>query len=136
MRAGLLLVGAGAALGGPARHLLDTAVGSTTPSGHLPWGTFTVNVLGALLLGLLVTWAGHRRRLLLLLGTGFLGAFTTFSSLALQVVQLSGDGREALAAGYAVVSLVTGLLAAWAGTLVGPGLPSAGVTAPDDEDPR
>ncbi len=92
--------------------------------------------MGALLLGVLVTWAGHHRRLLLLLGTGFLGAFTTFGTVALQVARMSSSGQPGAAAGYVGASVVLGMLAAWGGTVLGRRLPRAGATEPDPQDPR
>ncbi len=139
---GLLLVAAGAAVGGTGRHVVDVWISSGTTVDALGAdadgvaATLVVNVVGALLLGLLVTWAGHHRRILLLLGTGLLGSFTTFGTLALLLVRMVDEGRVVAATAYVATSLVLGLLAAWAGTVVGRRLPRAGVVEPDPEDPR
>ena len=90
---GVWLVCLGAAVGAPARYLLDRRVsrGRTT---SFPAGTFTVNLLGSLLLGLLLgvhdggAASPVGADLVLLLGTGFCGAFTTYSAFAVEVVAL------------------------------------------------
>ena len=73
-------------------------------AGHLPWAIVLANIVGAFLLGLLYAalatmhrrGARRRRRLRLLLGTGFCGGFTTYSTLALGVVLLAGSGGAVL----------------------------------------
>jgi CrcB protein len=91
----------------------------------LPWSTFAVNVVGAFLLGALLeglSRRGHdhglRRSLRLLIGTGFMGGFTTYSSLAVDGVQLFGTDRAWQAVGYLVVTLVIGALATALGILL------------------
>ncbi len=99
-----LLVAVGAALGAPSRllvaHFLD---------GRTPWGTLGVNLLGSALLGWLV---GHGvdAHPLALLGTGFCGAFTTYSAVALQAAE-RGRWHGAL---YAVGTVLGGVVVAWA----------------------
>lgn len=87
-----------------------------------PWGTFSVNILGAFILGALMqTLAllgadnGWRRRTRLFLGTGLCGAFTTYSALALEVTVLGRAGLAPLAAAYAVSTVIAGLVAAVVG---------------------
>ncbi|MFW0792425.1 fluoride efflux transporter CrcB [Gordonia sp. CPCC 205515] len=87
-----------------------------------PWGTFLVNLLGAFILGFLLEGlallgddAGWRRRARLLLGTGFCGSFTTYSSFALEISLLGRDGAVPLAIGYGVASVVIGVMCAWLG---------------------
>lgn len=109
-----LLVAAGAAVGAPLRYLVDRYVQRRWDP-VLPWGTWTVNVLGSLLLGVVSVIAG--RTVLLLAGVGFCGAFTTYSTFGYQVVRLAGRPARALL--YAAVSLGAGLLAALAGTALG-----------------
>jgi len=80
-----LLVALGAAVGAPCRFLLDRWVQDLTVKNHprrMPLGTLTVNVLGSALLGVIVGINNHEWSLLL--GTGFCGAFTTFSTFAAQ----------------------------------------------------
>ncbi len=119
----MLLVLLGGMLGAPARYAVDTLLPGV-PDGF-PWSTFTVNVAGAFALGLLLESLvrsgedrGGRRRLRLLIGTGFLGAFTTYSSFAVQLVLLAHDGRVGMAFGYAAASLATGLAAVAAGVFL------------------
>ena len=97
-------------------------------AGGWPWATFTVNLLGALVLGFLLEAlarrgpdAGRRRLLRLGAGTGFLGAFTTFSALAVETDLLVHAAAPALAVGYALASVLGGLLAAVAGIALAAG---------------
>jgi CrcB protein len=115
--AALALVFVGGVAGTGCRFLADEAI---RPWGAWPASTFLVNVLGALLLGAL--WAllpGAGSRWRPLAGTGFLGAFTTYSALAVQADLLLRDGMAPLAVGYAAGSVLAGLAAAAVGTLVG-----------------
>lgn len=122
MTVGLFLaVAAGGLVGAPARFLIDRAVNGRTES-ELPWGTFVVNVSGSLLLGLLsgLSLAGHLPvTAKALLGTGFCGAYTTFSTFTFETVGQLEDGRVLEAAGNALVSLAVGLAAAAAGLAAG-----------------
>ncbi len=115
-------VAAGGALGSLARYGLSHAV---HPRGGVPLGTLTENLVGAFLLGLLLQWLlsrgheTHRRRWLrLTLGTGVLGGFTTYSAFALELRGLLADGRFGVAAGYALVSVVGGVLACLGGVML------------------
>jgi fluoride exporter len=113
------LVALGGTFGTAARFALTEAV----PAWHeVPVATFAVNVLGAFLLGVLLADLarrgrdeGTRRALRLLVGTGFLGGFTTYSSLAVDTDALVRSGSTGLAVGYAVATVVIGALAAAAG---------------------
>ncbi len=113
----LIAVGLVGGLGALARFTLDGAVARAVGRGF-PFGTLAVNLTGALLLGLLVGAAdgGATNRLL---GTGFLGAYTTFSTWALESHRLGEDGRLFLGAVNFVVSLSLGLGAAWFGRRLG-----------------
>ena len=88
--------------------------------GEWPWATFIVNVAGAFALGFLVTYLQERRPLSAyarpLLGTGFCGALTTFSTLQLELLRMLDGGHAALALAYAAISLAVGLLAVAAAT--------------------
>lgn len=97
--------------------LLQTGAG-TAPG--WPWITFAVNVLGAFLLGYFVTRLQERLPLSAyrrpLLGTGFCGAFTTFSTMQVELLKMLDAGRYGLAAGYAAASLVLGYASIHLGT--------------------
>ncbi|NHI18702.1 CrcB family protein [Phycicoccus endophyticus] len=82
-----------------------------------PAGTLAVNVAGSLALGAVVG-SGVDGGWLALVGTGFCGAFTTFSSLALEVWDAMAEGRRVESAGTVGLSLVLGLGAAALGYLV------------------
>jgi fluoride exporter len=88
--------------------------------GHWPWATFLVNVAGSFLLGYFATRLQERLPLSAyrrpLLGTGFCGALTTFSTMQLELLRMLDRGSAGLALGYAVASLVAGFGAAWVAT--------------------
>ncbi|MGB2567202.1 fluoride efflux transporter CrcB [Micromonospora citrea] len=112
----VLLVALGAALGAPLRYLVDRAVQARHGS-TFPRGTLTVNVVGSLLLGAVVAIPAGPA-VTTLLGTGFCGAFTTWSTFGYETVRLAraGDRRRALA--NALLSVVGGLGAAALGYAV------------------
>ncbi|GHF36072.1 putative fluoride ion transporter CrcB 2 [Streptomyces mashuensis] len=112
-----LLVVAGAMAGAPLRYLTDRAVQARHDS-VFPWGTFVVNVVGCLVLGVL-TGAAPGERLRLLLGTGLCGALTTYSTFSYETLRLAEDGARGYAVLNVVASLVCGLGAAWAGVGLG-----------------
>lgn len=109
----VLLVIAGAAVGAPLRYLLDRAV-QTRHTGRFPWGTFAVNVSGCLLLGGL-TGAGLPALWTALAGTGFCGAFTTYSTFSYETVRLTEQRAYSTAVGYVASSVIAGPAAAAAG---------------------
>ncbi len=104
-------------LGAIARFLLDGAV-SGAAGRELPYGTLAVNLSGAFLLGLVVGAAvgGTSYRIV---GTGLIGAFTTFSTWAFESHRLGEDGRLRLGLANLVFSLILGLGCAWAGRKLG-----------------
>jgi CrcB protein len=115
--AGVGLLGGVGAL---ARFLLDGAVSSRV-RGAFPWGTFVVNLSGAFILGVLVgaTLSGDAYRLV---GTGLLGAFTTFSTWMFETHRLAEDGEARVAAVNVAASIVLGVLAVWVGRKAGAAL--------------
>ena len=90
------------------------------PAGHWPWVTFAANVAGAFLLGYFATRLQERLPLSAykrpLLGTGLCGAFTTFSTVQLELVRILDRGNVGLALGYAAASVVAGFAAVWLST--------------------
>lgn len=113
----VLVVATGGALGALARWLLADYVQRHT-SPFFPWGTFTVNVLGSLLLGFVATAALHgffSREQRLLLATGFAGAFTTFSTFSYETYMLLAEYSSLYALANILLNLVFGLLAVYAG---------------------
>ncbi|MFE9581328.1 fluoride efflux transporter CrcB [Nocardia sp. NPDC006044] len=105
-----LLVIAGAVLGAPLRYLLDRAVQSRHDS-HFPWGTLAVNITGCLILGA-ITGAGLSAPWMLLAGTGFCGAFTTYSTFTYETVRLAQHRAYRQATLNATISITAGLTAA------------------------
>lgn len=112
----LALIAAGA-LGAPARYLVDGFVRERTGAGF-PWGTFVVNATGSLLLGLLAglgLYHAFPETPRLVLGTGFCGAYTTFSTFTFETVRLLEEGALSEAFRYALGTLVVCAVAAGAG---------------------
>ena len=120
----LLAVAAGGFLGAPARYGVGVLL--PTKKDGFPWSTFVVNVSGALLLGVLLVLLLDRfppdRYARAFLGTGFLGAYTTFSTYMVETLLLAKDGNPAQATAYLLGSLAVGLLAAWLGIVIGRGV--------------
>lgn len=111
---------AAAAIGAPARYLVDGWV-QRRANREFPWGTLTVNVTGCLLLGFLTglgLYHGLGATSRTVLGTGGMGAYTTFSTFSWETVRLGVDGDLDAAARYVAASLVVGLLAASAGLAI------------------
>jgi CrcB protein len=114
-------------VGGAAGSLTRHGVSQWLNPGHLlPVGTLAANVTGAFVLGALLTVLalrgaddGRRRDARLLLGTGFLGGYTTYSALAVETETLLRHEHVALGLAYAAGSVVLGLLAALAGVAAG-----------------
>ena len=115
----MTLVGVGIAgsFGAIARYLVDAAV-SDRRRGDFPWGTFVINVTGSFLLGVLsglVLYQAMDDVPRIVIGTGFCGAYTTFSTFSYESVQLAERGERTSAALYVGASVVIGLCAAGAG---------------------
>ena len=109
-------------LGALARYGLEGAV-SRRSAGAFPWGTFVVNVSGSFVLGLLFTLLTERWLvapwLRSTLTIGFLGAYTTFSTLSLESYRLLEDGAYGLAFANLLGSLAAGMAAVYAGVVLG-----------------
>lgn len=115
-----LVVLLGGAIGAPARYLTDVIVQSRHRA-PMPWGTFTVNIAGSFVLGL-VGGAAPAAWMSSLIGTGFCGALTTYSTFGFETVRLLEERKPQVAATYVVVSLLVGLAAVSVGWWVGGGL--------------
>jgi CrcB protein len=116
----LLLVITGAAIGAPLRYLTDRAVQSRHDT-VFPWGTFAVNVIGSLILGLVtgaVSAGGASPQVRLAVGTGFCGALTTYSTFSYETLRLlEGDARF-FAAANVMAGIVAGVGAAFLGVAI------------------
>ena len=109
----ILLVALGGAVGSVCRYLL-----SCMNSTSYPLGTFAVNILGSLVIGLLVGFVNKGSlspEMKLLLVTGFCGGFTTFSTFANESFGMMKAGDVLLSALYIGASVVVGVLAVWVG---------------------
>jgi CrcB protein len=115
----LLLVIVGGAIGAPLRYLADRAVQSRHDTAF-PWGTFTVNVVGSLILGLITgaVAGGASPQVQLAVGTGFCGALTTYSTFSYETLRLLEDDARLFAAANVVVSIVAGLGSAFLGVAI------------------
>ncbi len=117
-----LIVAIGGGLGASGRYLVG--VFTIRFFGHgFPWGTFIVNVLGSLLIGLLVEAVARllnqSAEMRMFLVTGFLGGFTTFSSFSLDAMNMIERGDYLPAALYIGASVALGLIAVFAGLAIG-----------------
>lgn len=114
----LLIVFAGGGVGSCLRYGMSQLVGRVY-AGPFPFATLAVNVLGGLAMGLLVGWLAAKsdadNHLRLLLATGVLGGFTTFSAFTLETVMLWERQQHALAAAYAGLSVALAVAALLAG---------------------
>ena len=115
-----LLVFIGGGLGAMGRHGVNLLAARLLGVGF-PWGTFAVNILGSLAMGLIAgwltmragfAWSQHTR---LFLMTGILGGFTTFSAFSLDAALIWERGEHGLAALYVVASVVLAILGLFAG---------------------
>ena len=119
---GVAAVALGGALGAVARYLVSVAVPGTLGPGlatGFPWATLIVNLTGSLGIGLAwgswshLPWFQDWGRVFLVVGV--LGGFTTFSAFSLESLMLINAGRWSVAVGYAMVSVMGCLFAAWLG---------------------
>jgi fluoride exporter len=117
----LFAISLGAMGGATARYKLATWI--TVPAGGFPWATFWTNVSGSFVLGVLLVLLIERfpptRYARAFAGTGFLGAYTTFSTFSVETDVLIKDGHFAVAAAYVVSSLLLGIAVAWLGVVLG-----------------
>jgi fluoride exporter len=120
---GLLAIVIGSVLGGCARYFLSGAIARRFGE-TFPWGTMTINVTGAFLIGIFGALATHPGSIFaaptpwLFAVTGFLGCYTTVSSFSLQTLTLARNGEPFHALGNVVFSLGLGLTAVTCGFLL------------------
>ena len=111
----LLYIAVGGALGAVLRYL----IGNWLSTEQMPWGTLTVNLVGSLLLGSLMGAAASSeavsKEMVLFLGVGVLGAFTTLSTFSIDTINLWKDGQISTALLYAISTSVLGPLLALLG---------------------
>lgn len=116
----ILYVAIGGGLGAVARYLMSEYVGRlhSTP---MPWGTFFVNISGAVLIGILFVLISEKdvlhADLKFLLMTGVLGGFTTYSAFSLESFRLLENGQILLASGYMLGTTLVCLLGVWLGVI-------------------
>ena len=117
----LVAIALGGALGAPARYAVSQWI--HVPKDTFPWATLWTNLTGAFVLGAFLTLVIHRfpsrRYPRPFFAIGFLGAYTTFSTMAVETVMLIKDGHAVIGVGYSCISVVAGLAAAYAGILGG-----------------
>ncbi|MFM7098166.1 MAG: fluoride efflux transporter CrcB [Gemmataceae bacterium] len=118
----VLMVALGCALGGVARFLLGKGVNAQPwAADGFPWATLIINVAGSVCLGIVAEFyleresSSFRMEIYLLLGTGFCGGFTTFSSFSLEMLNLIKAGAILPSIGYALGSVIISLLGVFAG---------------------
>lgn len=118
------MVGLGGFVGSVLRYKAGLVIMSRT-STNFPFGTFFVNLVGAFLIGLLVSSAmKFQQSTMLLLVTGFCGGFTTFSAFALENLRLMQSENWLVLFAYIALSLFGGLGLCWAGYVLGSSLNS------------
>lgn len=112
-----MLVAVGGGIGSVARFWIAVVAANHVQGGRFPLGTFIANLAGCLIIGMLWAlgerWSFFSPPLRLLLFTGLIGGFTTFSSFGLETVLLLRNGDIAMASLYVVLSLAGGLSVLW-----------------------
>lgn len=115
------LVALGGAVGAVGRYLMSGFIGKLAGAGF-PYGTLAVNILGGFLMGILIAiitkYGDGAKNIHLLLATGVLGGFTTFSAFSLEVVNMFEQGNIALAIIYIASSVLGACLALWCGLIL------------------
>lgn len=117
-----LLIAFGGALGSVARYWVGSNISSRLGV-KFPWGTLLVNLSACFVIGLALTYLGRRADLnpawRFLVPVGFIGAYSTFSTYEWETLSTLRSGAFAMAALYAVGSLILGLVATWLGAAAG-----------------
>jgi len=121
-----LLIAVGGALGSIARYWVGSSIGARMGS-RFPYGTLFVNLTACIIIGFSLTYLGRRVELSpawrYLVPIGFIGAYSTFSTYEWETLTTLRSGAFALAALYAVGSLLLGLAATWLGMVVAESVP-------------
>ncbi len=116
-----LLIALGGALGSIARYWVGSTIGSRMGS-RFPYGTFVINMTACIIVGFSVTYLSKRVELSpawrYLIPVGFIGAYSTFSTFEWETLFTLRSGAFAIAALYALGSLILGLVAVWCGALL------------------
>lgn len=126
----LLLIGIAGGLGAVARYSFGLLVIRFVPEEHFPWATFTINMVGCLLFGIIFAateaathWEPDTlARVRMVLLTGFMGAFTTYSTYAFQSAILLQDAKWGFALGNIAGQTIIGILTILAGLYLGKAL--------------
>ncbi|MBP1932753.1 fluoride efflux transporter CrcB [Ammoniphilus resinae] len=117
----MLLVGIGGIFGAISRFLMGKWITSKTPA-TFPFGTWVINITGSFLLGLLAVLHVHQAIpdwTWLVFGTGFLGAYTTFSTFGYETITFLEKKYTKRAVIYVSTSVILGIIFAWIGGLIG-----------------
>ena len=116
-----LLIAAGSALGSIARYWVGSTIAGRMGT-KFPYGTFAINITACVIIGFSLTYLGKRAGLSpawrFFIPVGFIGAYSTFSTYEWETLSTLRSGAFALAALYALGSLVVGLAATWGGALL------------------
>jgi CrcB protein len=116
-----LLIAAGGALGSIARYWVGSTIAGRMGT-RFPYGTFIVNLTACLVIGFSLTYLGRRVELSpawrFFIPIGFIGAYSTFSTYEWETLSTLRAGAFAMAAVYAIGSLIVGLAAVWGGALL------------------
>jgi CrcB protein len=116
----LLLIGTGGFAGSISRYLLTKFIATKWPMAF-PWGTFSVNIIGCFLIGIIMGMSFQSSistQTRLLLATGFCGGFTTFSTYSLEIFELYQRGQAGISMLYLFTSILAGFLSVWLGLWV------------------
>ena len=116
-----VLIAIGGALGSIARYWVGSTVSGRLGS-KFPYGTFVINLTACVIIGFVLTYLGRRAEVdaswRFLIPVGFIGAYSTFSAYEWETLSTLRSGAFLLAALYALGSLLLGLIAVWAGSLL------------------
>jgi CrcB protein len=116
-----VMIAVGGALGAMARYQVGVFVQSRVAAGF-PWGTFVVNMTACVIMGLASTLLAERvvghPNWIFLIPVGFIGAYSTFSTLELDVFRAATEGAWLVGGVYVVSSIVLGYLSLWLGVIV------------------